>query len=680
MREVGGYDQLASLVRRDDQYERLDRELQASPNLTTRQRWSAFAKSDEMVQFDTKLRDTERAALAGATFTPAPFELAVLLRTASGRGDLSYAFVDATNQQVLDTAGQARHQAVADTLRTVAVAVAAMVATALAVVVTSRRIVRPLRALEGASLAVQHGELPDARLAVTGPREVAVSTDAFNGLVSALATLEDQAAALAAGELDSPVLDVVAPGRLAASIQQSVHRLQTSITTQTELHAQLAYQATHDTLTGMANRWAVTELLERNLASRADMVAVLVALDGFKTINEAVSHELADQALRTLGERLASAEGVPERLVARWGGDEFLVVAPAATAHHAMRIGERLVDAVSQPLTVGPISLRVGASAGVVHVDPSVRTVPAVLRAANAATRRAKARGRGVVRLFDDELRDELARVDELGVSLREALAEDQLELYFQPLVDPITGLVDEVEALIRWYPGGVEVAPSHFLPVAEDTGLSVDLDEWVLRAAAARVASWQHDPLLRHIAVAVNLSKASALSHGIAERVLELAWRAGAPPERLIIEVNEDTFVSSFASMGERLAALRQAGVRVAVDDFGTGLTSIGQLRAMPVDILKLDRSLVAVASETDAQVLRAVVDLGHALDLQIIAEGVETPEQAQVLVALQCHRLQGWLCAPAMAADLLPVWLAARALLPATSVELAGGPDRRT
>lgn len=660
VKAAAGVNQMSALVRRNDEFQRLADQVtrRAGPRLQAR--WQRFAGTETNRAVTSALADTEQRAVVG-DITPVPLQqLGGLLRQVTERLDDAFGLIDEANAELIDAATSLDRSASADATYTLAIAALVSIAAVLAVIVVKRRIVEPLRALEGASTVVQAGELPEEQLAVAGPREVAIATEAFNGLIATLDTISQQAEALAGGALDAEVLDLPAPGRLGASIQGSVERLQDSITAQATLASQLAYDATHDRLTHLSNRSAATDALEGHLQAGRPVTVALVALDGFKAANDAFGHTVGDRALAGLAARLgARRDG--DTMVARWGGDEFLIVSPARSDAEAAELGHAIMAEIGGPLDIGTATVRLGASVGVVPPSAELDSVGEILRAVNMATRRAKTAGRGMLQLFDATARADLDRIDALGVRLRDALSHDELTLHYQPLIDPTNGRLVEVEALIRWFPAsGPPIAPGEFLPVAEATGLSGELDEWVVRHVATQLSEWRRSPALRNLNVALNLTAASALSHGIAERLLSWLWWADADPRQVVVEINEDTFVSSFASMGERLDALRAAGVLVSVDDFGTGLTSIGQLRAMPVDIVKLDRSLVVGSSATDRNVLRAVVDLGHALDLGIVAEGIETAEQAALCTKLGCHRLQGWLYAPALAPDDLADWAA--------------------
>lgn len=662
IRSSAGQDHLAALVANNAEFEHMSEEIARRVPEPLQTRWTDFLTSDANLTVNDALQQTEQRALADDLPQASAGELSGLLRQTTVRLDATFLLMEQSNEELLSAAQDLRATARAASQRSLAAAAAIASAALAAIAAISRTIVRPLRKLEGASGEIHRGDLPDGPLRVSGPREVAVATDAFNGLIATLDVVSRQADSLARGELDSDALELTAPGRLGASMHASVERLQDSISAQRLLHDQLAFDATHDRLTGLASRAAATDAIEQLLQTGRTLTIALIALDGFKAVNDALGHAVGDLALSALAGRLRR-QLPPDTLVARWGGDEFVVVSTGHTATEAAALGQELLAAIQAPLDIGTSTLRLGASVGLVPPTAGVTTVAEALRAANVTTRQAKSAGRGMLRLFDATGRADLDRIDTLAVRLRTALANDELTLHYQPLIDTRSGKLVEVEALIRWFPAdGPPISPGEFLPVAEATGLSAELDEWVVQRAAGQLAEWKHNQALRNVTVAVNLTAASALSHGMGERVLSWLWWANADPGRLIVEINEDTFVSSFASMGERLEVLRSAGVKVAIDDFGTGLTSIGQLRAMPVDVVKLDRSLVAGTSATDRRVLRAVVELGHALDLGIVAEGIETAEQADLCTELGCHRLQGWLYAPALAPEDLATWAANR------------------
>jgi EAL domain-containing protein (putative c-di-GMP-specific phosphodiesterase class I) len=340
----------------------------------------------------------------------------------------------------------------------------------------------------------------------------------------------------------------------------------------------------------------------------------------------------------------------PEDTVSRFGGDEFTVLCESVGGVlEAVSIADRLQRPLRQPLRAGGAELRLSASIGVALVEPTERgDGQHLIEDADAAMYRAKERGGARTELFDTAMRDNAVRAMRIEQELQRGIEEGELRLYFQPSIELESGRVVGAEALVRWeHPQRGMIAPDRFLGVAEETGLIVPLGAWVMGEACRTLARWQSRPETAHLHLAVNLS-ARELGHpDVVGTVLGCVWESGADPHALTIEVTESTAMVDGDTGFRALRDLSGEGIKVALDDFGTGYSSLEQLRRMPVDIVKVDRSFVTgmAADQTDRELVAAVVGMGHALKLCVVAEGIETPEQAEALRELGCELGQGFL-----------------------------------
>jgi diguanylate cyclase (GGDEF)-like protein/PAS domain S-box-containing protein len=420
----------------------------------------------------------------------------------------------------------------------------------------------------------------------------------------------------------------------------------------------LAHQALHDELTGLANRGVLLDRLARVLAGPrggGPVVGVLfLDLDQFKWVNDSRGHSAGDALLVEVAGALREAVR-PTDTLARFGGDEFVVLCEGLQDDDdVVGVVERVTRALDRPFAGDDArgAVTVTASIGVATARPGEGNDPeALVRDADIAMYRAKERGRARFEIFDEEMRQRsTARLQTMS-DLRAALTRDELEVHFQPVVDPRTGAVTGSEALARWrHPSRGLLQPEHFVPHAEETGLVVALGAAVLDAACATTAGWnarRADAGGAPLGVAVNLS-ARQLSHpDLLDVVADALERSGLPPGLLCLEVTETAVMEDAAASGAVLGALRGLGARVAIDDFGTGYSSLAYLLSLPVDLLKVDRSFVAAVDGggPGAAIVSAVVALARTLGLGVIAEGVETPDQQAMLLALGVGAAQGWL-----------------------------------
>jgi len=423
----------------------------------------------------------------------------------------------------------------------------------------------------------------------------------------------------------------------------------------------LAFRATHDPLTGLPNRALFLEHLVRSLAQFLrypdHRVAVLyLDLDRFKVVNDSLGHAIGDRLLVQVARRLSDALR-PGDTLARLGGDEFTVVLDRLTnPQEALLIAERLKGVLALPFEVDGREVLAQVSIGVAFATQATWTPDDLLRHADAALARAKERGRNRIELFDDALRSELVERLDREVALRHGLERDEILVYYQPEVDLLTGEVLGVEALARWErPGRGLVLPGEFIPLAEETGLIVALGARTLRRVTEQLVTWERAG--RAVDVKVNLSARQLASPDIVEQVARAVDAAGCDPSHLCLEVTESVLLGDLDDAVARLEALRAVGVRIALDDFGTGFSSLSYLHRLPLDLVKIDRAFVAElgTGPRNVAIARAIVEMAGALALDVVAEGVETEVQRNLLLELGCRRGQGWLFAPALPVEAL-------------------------
>ena len=411
------------------------------------------------------------------------------------------------------------------------------------------------------------------------------------------------------------------------------------ITERRRAEARIAHMARHDALTDLPNRVLFREHLRDRLASivrKGDALAVLcLDLDHFQDVNDTLGHEVGDQLLRQVSERLRSCVGVADT-VARLGGDEFAVLQvgvlqPQETA----ALTERLIEALSAPYSVVENRIVIGLSLGIAMGPADGIDPDQLLRNADLALYRAKRNGRGTFHFFEPAMDAQAQARRALEVDLREAVQHGAFELHYQPLLDLNTGRISGFEALMRWnHPQRGFVSPAEFIRVAEELGLIVRMGDWALRQACEDAQSWP--PGLK---VAVNLSPIQFKGGKIVAAVMSALAYSGLKPDRLEIEITESVLLDESSSNLETLHQLRALGVRLALDDFGTGYSSLSYVRSFPFNKLKLDRSFIAeLSKEKDSAIVRAVASLGRSLSMVTTAEGVENEAQLEKL------RLEGF------------------------------------
>jgi diguanylate cyclase (GGDEF)-like protein len=532
-----------------------------------------------------------------------------------------------------------------------------------------RTVGRPLHVLADRARQVSAGQLDPEPVKARGAREVVAVAEAVNDLVGNMRLLHRQAEALAGGDLADPSLDTAVPGALGASMQRSVERLSESLAARDELEQRLRHEATHDTLTGLLNRAAATVALDSAVGqarrSGQQLALLLLDVDEFKAVNSAHGHRVADELLREVGDRFAAIAADPVA-VARLDSDEFVLVAEIEGVDDAVDLAERALAAVRAPVTVGEATVLATASIGLALTVGGEETTESMLRDAASAVRRAKAAGGNRVEVFDADLRRQLAEREIVERALRRALAEELLELHYQPVVNTASGVLVGFEALCRWNdPVLGQIAPVWFISVAEGSDLILDLDRWVLGEATRQLARWQREGHLPDVHVAVNISGRHLLRGDLLADVRHALAESGLAARYLVVEITETVLLAEPAAVARTLTAVRELGVQVAIDDFGTGYTSIGQLRQLPVDILKVDRSLVSEVEQdgTDLPLVNLLVQTAHTLGLGVVAEGAESPGQLAQLRDIGCDHVQGFLVSKPLPPHAVAEWLAAGA-----------------
>jgi diguanylate cyclase (GGDEF)-like protein/PAS domain S-box-containing protein len=427
------------------------------------------------------------------------------------------------------------------------------------------------------------------------------------------------------------------------------------VSDQVALRRQVTHLTFHDGLTGLPNRAYLEErakdLLTRPRATDGQerTAAIFVDLDGFTAINDSVGHGAGDLLLAQAGRRLRGL--VPAHdTVARWGGDEFaILVEQSASPQEIVDIAERLAGAIEgEPFQVADREIPMTASLGVAFTEPDA--AEHLLRNADLAMARAKEAGGGRVEVFAAHMHADVIRRLELATDLRQAIADGSLDIEYQPLVELATSRVAGVEALVRWSRRGEQVPTAEFLSIAEESGMIIGLGDWVLRQACQQVARWRAAGW--PVGLSVNFSLRQVSAARFADSVLAALDDCGLPRTALTLEVTERVLIETAEPMIDELARLRQLGLRLAIDDFGTGYASLAYLRQLPVDIIKIDPSFVAGLGTdgTLAMLTRTIVQVGHDLGIEIVAEGIERPEQLELLRAMGCGLGQGYLVARPM------------------------------
>lgn len=440
------------------------------------------------------------------------------------------------------------------------------------------------------------------------------------------------------------------------------------ITERKSAEEKIQYLAFYDPLTQLPNRQLLLDRLHAAVSEPSEHEGALmfIDLDNFKVLNDTLGHQKGDLLLQQVGRRLRHCVAKGD-LVARLGGDEFVVLLenkaekPLDPLVAAQAVSHRILQALGEPYVLPGYLHHTTCSIGVTLFGKTPSSVNELLKQADLAMYQAKAAGRNGVRFFDPEMQAVATANAALASDLRQAWRDNQMKIEYQPQVGADGGMTG-VEALLRWeHPQRGIVQPSQFIPTAEETSLIIPLGHWVLEAACAQIAAWSQRPERRHLSIAVNVSVRQFRHPDFVGEVIGCVRRAGIDPSRLKLELTESLLADGLDQTEAKMRALKDMGVRLSLDDFGIGYSSLSYLKRLPLDELKIDREFVKDILEdtNDAAIATTIIGLARSLGLDVIAEGVETEEQREFLARLGCRRYQGYLCCRPLPIDRLEVFL---------------------
>jgi diguanylate cyclase (GGDEF)-like protein/PAS domain S-box-containing protein len=424
-------------------------------------------------------------------------------------------------------------------------------------------------------------------------------------------------------------------------------------------HERISYMAYHDTLTGLGNRALLQDHMKKAIAhahrNRTQMAVLFIDLDHFKRINDPLGHQVGDRFLQAVARRLRDNLHEDVRL-ARLGGDEFVLILPTLNgSNDAALVAQRILNALSLPFTVDGHELYVSASIGISLYPRDGTDVEMLMRVADSAMHHAKQLGRNNYQFFTAALNDAVRRRFDIERQLRQALAQGELTLHYQPQIHIESGTICAAEALLRWQPSGsAAVSPGEFIPIAEDTGLIGPISEWVLREACRQMKRWHNDGYT-DLRIAVNLSAHQFYQPNFPDTIRQILIENELSASALELEITESTLMQRSE---DNIAALRQLsdmGIQLSVDDFGTGYSSLAYLQRFPVHALKIDQSFVRGigADSNDTALVTAIIAMANSLNLKVMAEGVETAHQAKFLHSYGCPIAQGFYYSKAVSAQ---------------------------
>ncbi len=445
-----------------------------------------------------------------------------------------------------------------------------------------------------------------------------------------------------------------------------------------QAEAKIRHQANHDLLTNLPNKMQfcgrlLESLIKANLSNNKVAVCFL-DLDRFKTINETLGHKTGDKLLQSVAQRLNRCLSSRDT-IARWGGDEFtLLLSEIGTEQDAARIADKILNALKPAFLIDNHLLHISASIGIAVYPNHANDGETLIKNAHAALNHAKLQGRSDYQIYNSTINSEASELLDLENSLHYAIERDELKLYYQPQVDITTGEICKFEALLRWqHPKYGLISPGKFIPIAEETGLIVPISEWVLKTACAQNKIWQNILGNQSVRVAVNLSARQFEQPDLVDTVRRILIETQLSPQYLELEITESAAMQNVDFSKEILTELYDMGVSISIDDFGTGYCSFNYLKQFPIHCLKIDRSFVQDLTKdtNDAAIVKAMIALAHGLNLSVVAEGVETEGQRNLLRILECELMQGNLFSPAVCAqEATELLLKSKSLLIGTSV----------
>jgi diguanylate cyclase (GGDEF)-like protein len=426
-----------------------------------------------------------------------------------------------------------------------------------------------------------------------------------------------------------------------------VHDVTERLNTERTIH----YMAHHDALTGLPNRRLMQDRLNQAIMSarrKQRHVAVLfLDLDRFKVVNDTLGHDTGDFILKDVARRLASCVREGDT-VSREGGDEFVMILPdLERPEHARVVADKILKELVRPVEIGGHEIHVTPSIGISHYPNDATDVHQLLKHADNAMYQAKDAGRNTIRFFTNDLNFLLSKRLEIESRLRKAIENEEFFLRYQPQVELATGRISGMEALIRWNdPQKGEIFPKDFIFVAEELGLIVPIGEWVFRTACRQLRQWEQDGL-PPVTIAINISPRQFMSRKLVSTLLAIVREIGANPRHIELEITETMIMRNVEQSIETLTQLRSAGMQVAIDDFGVGYSSLGQLKRLPATSMKIDRSFIMNVPEdaSSGSITEAIIAMSKRLKLRCIAEGVETRAQLDFLRANHCDSFQGYL-----------------------------------
>jgi diguanylate cyclase (GGDEF)-like protein len=512
------------------------------------------------------------------------------------------------------------------------------------------------------------------RAAEAGEDEVGLLVSAYNEMLEQI-QVRDRALEETQSRLDETIQTRT------AELVTAVADLRGEISQRKIAEERIRYMAYFDNLTGLPNRQYLSERLDEALreARRDDSLLALlfIDLDHFKEINDSFGHSTGDMLLGSVAQRLTecvrSSDDVTTlnsetrdetvlHTVSRQGGDEFtILLTQVANSFDACRVATRILTAMKEPFSLNRRDVVVGASIGIAVFPHDGDDTDVLLKHADTAMYHAKKSGRNDYACFSESMKEEALRKLTLEGDLRKAIERKEFELYYQPKIDSQTDRVCGLEVLIRWrHPERGMVSPVEFIPVAEETGLIVPIGEWVLRVACSQTRTW-HNSGVHNLPISVNVSSRQFRKNALMETVTEILAESGMAPRQLELEVTETTMLQDEDEAVTALLRLKELGIQVALDDFGTGYSSLSYVRRLPLDTIKIDRSFVKELGQDSesASIVTAIIAMAHSLGLRVVAEGVETEQQADFLRSQGCEELQGFLYSEPVPAAAIPALL---------------------